>query len=204
MTTVVADPYVERDLIADRRSKGLDRYDEVWEGVYVIMPLPDDEHQAIGTRLTSIADLVVGMPGLADVRGGVNVSDRHKKWTQNFREPDIAIYLKGTLARNYGTHWRGGPDFGVEIVSPGDRTYEKFDFYAQVGTGELLVIDRKPWKLELYRRADGEMRLVGQSTLDTPDVLQSEVIPLSFRLIPGDVRPRIEVVHSDGGQRWEV
>ena len=37
--------------------------------------------------------------------------------------------------------------------------------------------------------------------LDAPDVLQSEVIPLSFRLIPGDVRPRIEVVHSDGGQR---
>ena len=91
----------------------------------------------------------------------------------------------------------------MEIVSPGDRTCEKLDFHAQVGTGELLVICRNPWKLELYRRADGEMRLVGQSTLDQPEVLQSEVIPLSFRLIPGDVRPRIEVVHRDNG-RWEV
>jgi Uma2 family endonuclease len=204
MTTLVADPDVERDLIADRRAKGLDKYDEVWEGVYVIMPLPDNEHQEIGTRLTSIADFVVGWPGLADVCGGVNVTDRHDQWTQNYREPDIAIYLKSTRASKYWTHWLGGPDFGAEIVSPGDRTYEKLDFYARVGTGEILIIDRYPWKLELYRRADDEMRLVAQSTLESPATLTSEVIPLTFRLIPGDPRPRIEVVHSVTGQRWEV
>jgi Uma2 family endonuclease len=123
---------------------------------------------------------------------------------ENYREPDFAIFLKGTRAQNRGTYWLGGPDFGVEIRSPNDRTCEKLDFYAQVGTGELLVICRNPWKLELYRRDGGVMRLVGQSTLDAPEVLQSDVIPLSFRLIPGDVRPRIEVVHSEGGQRWEV
>jgi Uma2 family endonuclease len=166
--------------------------------------LPDDEHQQINTRLTSIADFVVGWSGLADVRGGVNVSDRHERWTHNYREPDLAIYLKTTQARNYRTHWLGGPDFGAEIVSPGDRTYEKLDFYARVGTGELLIIDRSPWKLELYRREADEMKLAGQSTLEAPQVLASEVIPLTFRLIPGDPRPRIEIVHTGNGQRWEV
>ncbi|HUG89225.1 MAG TPA: hypothetical protein VML55_00220, partial [Planctomycetaceae bacterium] len=104
----------------------------------------------------------------------------------------------------FRTHWLGGPNFGVEIVSPGDRMYEKLDFYARVGTGELLIIDRSPWKLVLYRRDAEVMRLIGQSTLRAPDILTSEVIPLTFRLIPGEARPCIEVVHSESGQRWEV
>ena len=37
-------PYV-RALIADRRRKGLDLHDEVWEGVYYVMPNPNVEHQ---------------------------------------------------------------------------------------------------------------------------------------------------------------
>ena len=203
MTMLVADPFVERDLIAERKAKGLDRYDEVWEGMYVIMPSPDNEHQDLVGGLSAVGALAIRWAGLGDALPGCNVSDRDD-WLENYREPDFAIFLKGTQARNRGTYWLGGPDFGVEIRSPNDRTYEKFDFYAQVGTGELLVICRSPWKLELYRRADGEMRLVGQSTLDQPDVLQSEVIPLSFRLIPGEDRPRVEVVHSGDGQRWEV
>jgi Uma2 family endonuclease len=204
MTMLVADPFVERDLIAERKAKGLDRYDEVWEGMYVIMPSPDNEHQDLILELSVIGVAAIKRPGLGDALPGCNVSDRDEDWRENYREPDFAIFLKGTQARNRGTYWLGGPDFGVEIRSPNDRTYEKFDFYAQVGTGELLVIGRNPWKLELYRRADGEMRLVGQSTLDQPDVLHSEVIPLSFRLVPGEVRPRIEVVHRENGQRWEV
>jgi hypothetical protein len=56
----------------------------------------------------------------------------------------------------------------------------------------------------LYRLHDGQLSLVGQSRLDQPDVLQSTVLPLSFRLIPGDTRPWIEVCHNDGVQQWAV
>jgi len=58
--------------------------------------------------------------------------------------------------------------------------------------------------LELYRLHDGQLALVGRSRLERPDVLQSTVLPLSFRLIPGDTRPRIEVCHNDGVQQWAV
>ena len=67
---------------------------------------------------------------------------------------------------------------------------------------ELLLIDRDPWALELYRLHDGQLKLVGQSRLEQPDILQSTVLPLTFRLIPGDTRPRIEVRHTDGVQEW--
>jgi Putative restriction endonuclease len=201
---IVEDPYVRQHLIAERRAAGHDRYDEVWEGVYVVMPSPDNEHQDLVSGLVTVGTLAVKWPGRGDVLPGCNVSDRDEDWEHNFREPDVAMFLKGTLARNGGTHWVGGPDFGVEIRSRGNRTYEKLDFYARVKTGELLIVDRRPWKLELYRRSGDEMRLVGTSTLDQPDVLMSEVVPLSFRLIPGDARPQIEVVHTEHGQRWEV
>jgi hypothetical protein len=68
----------------------------------------------------------------------------------------------------------------------------------------LLLIDRDPWALELYRLHSGQLGLVGQSRLEQPDVLQSTVLPLAFRSIPGDTRPRIEVRHSDGIQEWAV
>jgi hypothetical protein len=29
-------------------------------------------------------------------------------------------------------------------------------------------------------------------------------LPLVFRLVAGEARPRIEVMHSDGRQRWMV
>ena len=35
MSAVIADPDLERSLIR-RRARGEDRYDEVWEGVYVV------------------------------------------------------------------------------------------------------------------------------------------------------------------------
>jgi hypothetical protein len=92
----------------------------------------------------------------------------------------------------------------VEIISEDDRSREKLSFYAAVGVRELLLIDRDPWALELYRLRDGELDGVGRSTLDRPDTLLSTVVPLSFRLVPGDAHPRIEVTRADGGQGWVI
>lgn len=40
---------------------------------------------------------------------------------------------------------------------------------------------------------------VGRSTPDGPKSLRSEVVPLSFRLVPGVDRPTIQVSPLDGG-----
>jgi hypothetical protein len=65
-----------------------------------------------------------------------------------------------------------------------------------------LIIDRDPWSPELYRLYADELKLVDRSTLKEPQSLGSEVLPLRFRLIGKDERPRIEIVHSDGVQHW--
>ena len=38
----------------------------------------------------------------------------------------------------------------------------------------------------------------------SPVQLQSQILPLNFRLIAGDARPIIEVTHHDGRQTWRI
>ena len=73
---------------------------------------------------------------------------------------------------------------------------------AQPGTRELLLVDRKPWALELDRLEAGVLRLVGKSTLEGPQILTSAVLPLRFRLVEGEARPRIRVEPAVGLQTW--
>lgn len=204
MPTLVYDPLVEKDLIEARRRNGLDRWDEVWEGAYVIMPMANNEHQLVATKLVAPLELAVASIDGGDVFAGVNVSDRVEDWTNNFRCPDLAVYLGTNPAENCGTHWYGGPDFAIEIVSPGDRSREKLDFYASIGTRELLLIDRDPWQLELYRLTDGELRSDGLSSIDTDNNLESQVLPLTWALTAGDSRPQIVVHHLNSEEHWHV
>jgi Uma2 family endonuclease len=204
MAVLIRDPELEERLRCDRQAKGLDRWDEVWEGVYVMPPYPNDEHQFLQSRLNTILDLVIGLKGAGEVRAGVNVSDRMEDWTKNYRCPDLAVFMTGTKAQNCGTFWLGGPDFTIEIVSPEDSSRDKLEFYANAGVRELLLIDRAPWSLELYRLVNGRLVQAAVSLPTTPDVIRSEVVPLSFRLLPGNPRPTIQVTHVDGSQEWMI
>ncbi|GAC1339287.1 MAG: hypothetical protein NVSMB14_05710 [Isosphaeraceae bacterium] len=204
MALLVTDPLVEEELIADRRARGIDRYDEVWEGVYVLSPLANDEHQYLASELSYILRSVLGGREVCDVRAGVNVSDRDRDWTKNYRAPDVAVRFPGGKAIIHKTHWQGGPDFAVEIVSKGDRTREKFEFYSKIGVRELLIVDRDPWALELYRLKGRKLTLVGKSTLANTERLESVVVPLSFRLKKVEKAARIEVEHGESEQKWLI
>jgi len=68
----------------------------------------------------------------------------------------------------------------------------------------LLIIDRQPWALELNRRCEGRLALVGRSSLPGSEVLLSEVVPLSFQLVAGADRPQIEVVQPESARHWRV
>lgn len=204
MVTIIHDRDLAEELIADRRARGADHHDEVWEGVYMMSPLADDEHQFITGRIHTILDLVIGLPGLGVIRPGVNVSDLRRDWTKNYRCPDVAVRLEGGRAEIRDSYWLGGPDFLVEVVSPDDQTYEKLPFYESIGTREALVIERRPWTLLLYRLTHGKLVEAGRSTLENGVQLSSEVVPLSFGLFAGQTRPQIEVSQSVAAQRWVI
>ena len=191
-----------RRIIRRRRRLGLNHKDEVWNGRYIVMPDPDNVHQELVAELLFVFTLIVKRAGLGKAYPGTNITDCDDKWSHNYRVPDVTVFLNGNKAEDRHTHWFGGPDLAVEIVSDNDKSRKKLDFYASVGTRELLIVDREPWLIELFRLRDGELVSAGTSTVADGNLLTSEVAPLSFRLVAGAVRPQIEVVHTDGVQRW--
>jgi Uma2 family endonuclease len=204
MATLVTDPQLEEQIRAQRAECGGDRFDEVWEGIYMMAPLPNSEHAEIQGGLVTAIRLAFGMSGPEKIYPGINVTDRSDDWTKNYRCPDIAVVLPDGIARDFGAFYLGGPDFATEIVSPDDRSREKISIYEKVGVRELLIIDRDPWQLEIYQLRDGRLELAGQSTVGHPSALQSSVLPVNFRLVRGETRPKIEVCHADGVQKWIV
>ena len=204
MATLVLDPRLEEALKEQRRAWGADHHDEVWEGTYVMPPLPNDEHQEIISLLVSILQDVVGWAKLGKVRPGVNLAARHDDWEHDYRAPDVVVFLRDSEARNHGTHWCGPADFVVEITSPGDRTREKLPFYSRLGVRELLIVDRDPWALELFRPREGSLVLVGRSTAEEGGKLASQTVPLVFELAASTPRPAIQVMHPQSGRAWEV
>ncbi len=201
MPVLITDPVYEEKIRAELENAAEKRRDEVWDGVLVVPPLANNEHQRIVMDLAYAFASVVNR-GTDVVLPGCNVSDRETDWRFNYRDPDIAVYLSGNPARDCGTHWCGGPDLLVEVVSPGEDPRQKLDFYAKVNTREVLVVDRDPWALELYQLQAGKMVLVGRSDAADPAELGSAVLPLTFGLQSGTARPVVVVTHTATGQTW--
>ncbi len=204
MSILITDPQLEERLKEQRQAWGADRYDEVWEGIYMMAPLPNNEHQRIVRKMYTVLDQVVSALDLGEAFPGVNLSGAGGDWQDDYRVPDVAVFLRKGGARDCDSHWEGPADFLVEIVSPGDQTRQKIAFYEKIGVEELLIVDRAPWKLELLRQHGRALRKIGQATLSGGEVLVSQRLPLEFRLAADKPRPRIEIIHPAAGQRWLV
>jgi Uma2 family endonuclease len=202
MATLILDSHVEERLLEQRRAWGADKFDEVWEGVYIMAPLPTNEHQDLSCDFCAILQDLLGWRKLARVFPGVNLAARTGEWTADYRCPDVAVFLRDTQAENCDTHWRGAADFLVEITSPGDRTHEKIAFYDRIGVHELLIVNREDWALEFYQRQDDRLQKTAASRLPEGQMITAKKVPLSFRLLPGEKRPAIEVTHSEGDRKW--
>jgi Uma2 family endonuclease len=186
------------DLIRERKRKGIDLYDEVWEGMYVMPSMPNNAHQLLVGDLDDIFRDVVKKARLGQSYPGANVSDRRKGWEHNYRVPDLLVVLKHGRAIDCDTHFCGGPDFLVAIQSPGDDTEEKVPFYGRIGVRELLIIHRDKRTLRLLRLEGEELVLVKPSPLEGKDWLVSAVLPLAFRRRTRGGKPVTEVRRTDG------
>ncbi len=199
MVAMINDPMLEERLIKERQENGWDRYDEVWEGVYMMSPIANNEHQYLAFE---IAGVLRELRTKGDrIYVGLNVSDR-ENWTHNYRVPDVAVYLKDNPAEDRETFMLGGPDLAVEIVSRGDRSFEKVDFYGSVLTKELIILNRDPWEMELYRHDGKTLALVGRAQVELDTSIQTESISLSWSFSAGQNRPTLELTSQ--GNAWGI
>ena len=201
---LILDHEIARELRAERKARGNDQHDEVWEGVYVMSSLADDVHQEIVGKLTRAFEQVIGDERLGKVRPGINLSDRVEGWKKNYRTPDVAVILLSSLAKNHQTFWTGPVDFLVEVVSRGDHSRRKLPFYSKLGVREVLLVHRNPWRLRLYRHDGARLQAAADCAAADSISIASEVLPFSFRLIDTPDRPMIELIHSTDGRTWRA
>lgn len=200
MDMLVANEYVSREVRARRKRLGQDHKDEVWDGVYIVMPDPTAEHQEMLDEILDALRQIVKREGLGRSMPGTNVSNRPKNWKKNFRVPDAVVILSGSRATDEGSHWLGGPDFVVEIESPGDKTEQKIPFYGLVGVRELLIVHRDTRQVQLLR-SDGDA--LAPTEADPQGWFASEVIPLACRRVARGKKVHNEIRRTDGKSgRW--
>ena len=172
MPTVLHAPDEEtlETVIEHRRRNGLARFDEVWNGEYVLMNAPSNPHQRLAGELAAALRAFLDRRRGDVVYPGINITDQDDRadWKANYRIPDVAVFLADNPAEDRGSHYFGGPDLAIEIVSPNDRTYDKFEFYASVGTKELLVVDETFERIERFVLHDGEFDAASVLTIDSP------------------------------------
>jgi Uma2 family endonuclease len=202
--TLIVDPHISEPLIEERRARGADRFDEVWQGTYIMAPAPNDEHQDVVGGLIEVFRTVVDRRGLGKTRPAINLAADPEQWERDYRVPDLVVFLTGSTAVCHGVFWSGPPDFLVEITSPFDKTRDKLDFYSRLRVRELLIVDRDPWQLELHRLERGSLVRVANTTPVDSASLTSDVLPLQFQLIRGDARPIIEIAATDLKRSWTV
>ncbi len=166
---------VPQALLDERRARGADRWDEMWEGELHMVPPPSEQHQAIGTAL-----LVVLAP-LAETRGLVARYETglfRPGVDDDYKVPD-QVYARPELRSQRGIE--GGASLVVEILSPGDETYAKLDWYAAVGVGEVLVIEPGTRRVELFANRGGRMEPVEPVVISSLGV-RAETVEGALRL----------------------
>lgn len=144
--------------LEDRRTSEAAQRDEMWNGVLHMPPMPNAMHQDFSLDLASYLKWRWAKPIGGLVRQEVNLTtpeDEHD-WTSNYRIPDIVLVDAPRMHIDKNEYMVGAPLVVVEIRSPGDQTYEKFDFYSGLGVPEVWVFDRDTRTPELYELRDGE------------------------------------------------
>lgn len=149
----------ERDL-ADRRAKGLDRWDEMWEGVLHMTPAPSLEHQQMLARMIEFLGPRLRESRRGTLVPGVNVF-RDSAADRDYRIPDLTFVAAGREHVLQPDGIRGeGPDAVIEIRSPEDETNEKLPFFATLTIIEVIVCDRDTKQPQIFRLAGAEYEVM--------------------------------------------
>jgi Uma2 family endonuclease len=119
--------------IERRRHLGLDLYDYMDGGTYVVAPAPTRRHAEAQAALLAI------LGPLAAARGHVAASPVNLGAEDEYRIPDAAVLVRAVA----DDVWlpAGTVATAVEVLSPDEAPMDKAAFYADHRVGELWIVD---------------------------------------------------------------
>ena len=163
---------VPEGLLEERRRLGIDPFDEVWAGVLHMVPPPSSRHQRLGHELGEALLPLAREKGLVAMHeAGLFRPDTEGT---DFRVPDL-VYARPEQVSDRGVEGRA--ELVVEVLSPGDETYDKLPFYAEMGVQEVLVADPTTSQVELFVLQGGRFET---ATADANGAVTSTSLGVSF------------------------
>jgi Uma2 family endonuclease len=139
MKTVLAS--MHPNIAAWRRQTGCDIWDEMWEGVLHVPPMPNRFHQDFEWSLETYLRRHWAPQYQGKVYHEINLASIGG-WPNDYRIPDLLLLKPERFAIDRNEYFEGAPTAVVEIHSPGDEAYEKLPFYAKLGVPEVWIIHR--------------------------------------------------------------
>ena len=179
MRAVMSD--VPQHILEDRARTGLDRWDEMWEGVLHMPPAPNREHQDLTVGLVSWLRANWASPLGNRVHIQLNLASPGG-WPKDYRIPDLVLLTPERFEIDHNEYFEGAPTVVIEIRSPGDETVEKMPFYARLGVPELWIIGRDTRVPELHVLQQGEYR---RQSPEADGWLPSAATGIRLRAEPG-------------------
>lgn len=121
-----------------------------------MVPAPSGEHAEISQQLAELLGPLARAAGLVAAIAEFNLG----KDDHDFRVPD------GGLHRGRPTGvWQPTAALVIEIVSPGDESWEKLPFYAAHDVDEVLIVDPQERSVSWLALDDREYRPLEHSRL---------------------------------------
>ena len=143
--------------LAERKNSDASQWDEMWDGVLHMCPVPTTRHNNLAYDLRDHLKRWWAKPFGNRVHGETNLTspDDEAEWTKNYRIPDLVLLDPPRFGIDRDRYMAGAPLVVVEVRSPGDETYDKLPFYAGLGVPEVWVIDRDTRRPEVFALAAG-------------------------------------------------
>ena len=171
---------VPQALLDERRSKGLDKSDEMWEGELHMVPPPSAEHQKVGAELFLVLGPLAKRRGLLPFYDPTGVF--RPRAEDDWRVPD-QVYARPDALSARGIE--GAASLVAEILSPHDETYCKLAWYGAVGVEQVLVIDPSTRHVELFANHDVRMLAVDP---DPDGTVPVAALGVSAQTVDGKLR----------------
>ncbi len=156
-TLVLGTPPPELEALLERRRRaGADRLDEVWQGVHHMVPAPSIEHAHISQQLAELLGPLARSAGLRPTISEFNLGESE----DDFRVPDGGLHRPGAAGV-----WHATAAVVVEVLSPGDESWQKLPFYAAHDVDEVLLVDPAGRTVTWLALRDGDYETVQASGL---------------------------------------
>ncbi len=156
-TLVLGSPPPELEALLERRRRaGVDRLDEVWQGVRHMVPGPSFEHARVSQQLAELLGPPARAAGLLATMSEFNLGESE----HDFRVPDGGLHRPGAAGV-----WLPTAALVVEILSPDDETRQKLPFYAAHHVDEILIVDPADRTVTWLGLRDGGYQPVQRSGL---------------------------------------